>query len=225
MGVHYEGVTDPKTLREVFQAELPPQVAKVDLWPGDSGLMIRLPVQRAPDSDAVVEREAVVGLFGLVPSWAADPTINRNTSIARAETVATKPSFRDAWKNAQHCIIPAHAIYQPDWRSGKETAARIERVDGMPMGLAGLWSTWRSPKGEWVHSYTLLTIKAVSHQLMNKLHKVTDEKRMVVILPDADQDAWLRASADKSMAFLLPYPAELMRDAAGHIDLQVRSIP
>ncbi|PKO26668.1 MAG: DUF159 family protein [Betaproteobacteria bacterium HGW-Betaproteobacteria-9] len=223
MGVHYEGVTDPKTLREVFQAEPPPQLGKVDLWPGDPGLMIRRPVQRAPDFGAGVEREAVVGSFGLVPSWAADPTINRNTAIARSETVATKPSFRDAWKNAQHCILPAHAIYQPDWRSGKETSARIERVDGMPMGLAGLWSTWKSPKGEWVHSYTILTIKADSHPLMNKLHKVTDEKRMVVILPDSAHDAWLSASADKSMAFLVPYPAEHMREAAGNSENQVRS--
>jgi putative SOS response-associated peptidase YedK len=64
----------------------------------------------------------------------------------------------------------------------------------------------------------LLTIKADSHPLMNKLHKVTDEKRMVVILPDTEHDAWLRAPADKSMVFFVPYPAEHMREAVGHLD-------
>jgi putative SOS response-associated peptidase YedK len=67
-------------------------------------------------------------------------------------TVAEKTSFRDAWKHAQHCIIPAESIYEPDWRSGKAVSTKIERADGAPMGIAGLWSTWKSPKGELVHS-------------------------------------------------------------------------
>lgn len=225
MGVHYEGVTDPETLREVFQAAPPAQPGKVDLWPGSSGLMIRRPAQQRPGPGLAVEREAVVGLFGLVPHWAADLTISRNTYLARAETVATKPGFRDAWKNAQHCILPAQAIYEPDWRSGKKTFARIERIDARPMGLAGLWSTWKSPKGEWVHSYAILTVNADSHPFMNQFHKAADEKRMLVILPDAEHDGWLTASADKSHEFLVPFPAEGMREVGEHHEHQVRAAP
>lgn len=223
MGVHYEGVTDPKTLREVFHTSSPPHAGKVDLWPGSFGLMIRQPVQHLPQAGFANEREAVVGLFGLVPSWAADQTISRNTYLARAETVATKPGFRDAWKSAQHCIIPAQAIYEPDWRSGRETFARIERSDAKPMGLAGLWSSWKSPKGVWVHSFAILTINADAHPFMNQFHKAADEKRMLVILRDEEHDGWLTASADKSHEFLVPFPAEAMLEVDEHHEPQMRS--
>lgn len=52
------------------------------------------------------------------------------------------------------------------------------------MALAGLWSRWKSPRGEAVLSYTMLTINAEAHTFMRLFHKPTDEKRMVVILPD-----------------------------------------
>lgn len=63
--------------------------------------------------------------FGLVLFWSKDTKIARRTYNARSETVAEKPSFRSAWKNAHHCIIPAAAIYEPDWRSGKAIPNRV----------------------------------------------------------------------------------------------------
>ena len=127
------------------------------------------------------------GLFGLIPHWSIDATIGRRTFSARSETVASKPSFREAWKNAQHCIVPAEAIFEPDWRSGKAIPTRISKADGEPMGIAGLWSSWKSPKGI-VHSFTMLTINADGHDLMTQFHKPVDEKRMVVILPPDSYD-------------------------------------
>jgi putative SOS response-associated peptidase YedK len=203
---HYEGVKDPQALREVFQVEPPAVMGKADLWPGYQGLLIRRPREKDSGDDAVPDREALAGLFGLVPHWATDLKICRSTYNARAETVATKPSFRDAWKRAQHCIIPAQAIYEPDWRSGKAISTRIERADGRPMGIAGLWSVWKSPQGEWVNSYTMLTINADRHPLMNQFHKPTDEKRMVVVLPEAAYDDWLAAPVESSGGFLLSCP-------------------
>ena len=125
--------------------------------------------------------------------------------------MATKPSFWEAWKRAQHCFIPAQAIYEPDWRSGKAIPTRIERSDGRPMGIAGLWSAWKSPQGEWVHSYTMLTTNADTHPLMNQFHKPTDEKRMVVVLPESVYDEWLVATAERSEQFLAPFAAEGLR--------------
>jgi putative SOS response-associated peptidase YedK len=151
--------------------------------------------------------EALVGSFGLIPHWATDTKIARHTYNARSETVATKPSFRQAWKQAQRCIIPADAIFEPDWRSGKAVPTRIARADGEPMGLAGLWSMWKSPQGAWVPSYTMLTIAAETHPLMRQFHKPADEKRMVVILPESRYADWLQASAAHSADFLQPYPA------------------
>jgi len=208
---HYEGVRDPQMLKEVFQVEPPALMGKVDLWPGYQGLLIRRPKEKDSGDDAVPDREALAGLFGLVPHWATDLKICRSTYNARAETVAIKPSFRDAWKKAQHCIIPAQTIYEPDWRSGKAIPTRIERADGLPMGIAGLWSVWKSPQGEWVHSYTMLTINADSHPLMNQFHKPTDEKRMVVVLPEAAYDDWLTAAVENSGGLLLPCAADVLR--------------
>lgn len=133
------------------------------------------------------------------------------TYNARTETVAEKPSFRDAWKKAHHCIIPAEAIFEPDWRSGKAVPTRVSRADGEPMGIAGLWSWWKSPKGDVLHSFTMLTINADQHPLMNQFHKPTDEKRMVVILPEDRYDDWLLADAGSSGDFLNLYPSEALR--------------
>jgi putative SOS response-associated peptidase YedK len=124
--------------------------------------------------------------------------------------VAQKPSFRDAWKRHQRCIIPADAIFEPDWRSGKAVPTKITSVDGLPMGIAGLWSSWKSPNGEMVYSFTMLTINAEMHGLMRQFHKPTDEKRMVVILPQSRYADWLEMEVGAEGWFLEPYLAELL---------------
>lgn len=116
---HYEGVADPKTYTERFRTHPPTITGKVDLWPGYLGVFIRKHPHADVGDDAVPEREGVNGIFGLVPHWAEDLKLARSTYNARTETVATKPSFRDAWRKSRHCIIPAAAFYEPDWRSGK----------------------------------------------------------------------------------------------------------
>jgi putative SOS response-associated peptidase YedK len=135
-------------------------------------------------------------------------TAARRTYNARSETVAEKPSFRDAWRLARHCIIPAEAFYEPDWRSGKAVATRISRTDGQPMGIAGLWTGWKGPDGEVVRSMTMLTVNAADHPLMRNYHKPDDGKRMVVILPESQYSDWLTAPADRSMEFMLQYPED-----------------
>ena len=138
--------------------------------------------------------------------------------LARSETAATLPSFRDAWRKCHRCIIPAEAIYEPDWRSGKAVPARITRADGEPMGIAGLWSWWKSPAGLAVHSFTMLTINADEHALMRNYHKPADEKRMVVILPEEAYEDWLNAPAGQAMRFMTAYPAKGLAAAAPVVD-------
>jgi putative SOS response-associated peptidase YedK len=160
--------------------------------------------------DAVPPREALVGSFGLIPHWSKDEKIARHTYNARTETVAEKPSLRDAWKRGQHCIIPVQSFFEPDWRSGKAVPTRITLANDEPMGVAGLWAKWRSPAGETVHSFTMLTINADAHPLMRNFHKPQDEKRMIVILPPERYDDWLQAGAGESVEFLKAWPAEQM---------------
>lgn len=180
------------------------------MWPMSQALFVRRPPEADAGDDAVPECEALPGIFGLIPAWAKDDKFARRTFNARSETAATLPSFRDAWRKGQKCIIPADAIYEPDWRSGEAKATRIQRSDSEPMGLAGLWSVWKAPNGSWIASFTLLTINADDHALMRNYHKPVDEKRMVVILPDASYSDWLTAPASQNMAFLRPYPADRM---------------
>ena len=154
--------------------------------------------------------EALAGLFGLVHRWAQDTKITRHTYNARSENVDEKPSFRDAWRKGQRCIIPAEAYFEPDWRSGQAVPTKIMRTDGEPMEIAGLWSWWKSPNGETTFSFTMLTIIAADQWLMNRFHKATDEKRMVVVLPDSAYGAWLDAPVESQPELLRPYAAELL---------------
>jgi putative SOS response-associated peptidase YedK len=207
---HYQALKERERYRRHFGVEPPADLGKHDLWPGYLGTLIRRHPHADVGDEAVPPREALNGLFGLVPHWSTDTRMTRFTYNARSETVAVKPSFRDAWKNAQHCIIPADAFYEPDWRSGRVVPARISLADGAPMGLAGLWSRWKSPQGEIVHSYTMLTINAEDHPLMRLVHKPGDEKRMVVILPVTRYDDWLQARPEQSQAFMRQFPADQM---------------
>ena len=211
MCAHYESVHDKARLEAHFGIDLPSELARRDVWPGYLSTFIRRHPQADVGDDAVPEREALLGSFGLIPHWATDTKIARHTYNARTETVAEKPSFRDAWRKAQHCIIPVETFFEPDWRSGKAVPTGICNASGDPLGVAGLWSAWRDPTGQTLHSFTMLTINADHHPLMSLFHKPTDEKRMIVILSPERYDEWLRASFKDSGDFLRSWPAELMK--------------
>ncbi|MEG2049488.1 MAG: SOS response-associated peptidase family protein, partial [Comamonas sp.] len=93
-----------------------------------------------------VQREWVPAQFGFVASWvksASDAKLRASKQVvARNETVSTVQAYRDAWLAGQRCIIPMQAFFEDDLRSGKPVSTRISRVDGEPMGGAGVWSSW-----------------------------------------------------------------------------------
>ncbi len=182
-----------------FGLVLPALLGKTELWPGYEGLFIR-------QGDAPEARQATLGRWGLVPHWAKDAN-TRHTFNARSETVATKPSFRDAWLGSQRCIIPASTVFEPDWRSGRALPNAMARADGTPMGLAGLWSAWRKG-GDTVLSYSMLTVNADNHAIMRHLHKPDEEKRMVVVLDPANFDDWLSAKPQQAALLLRQTPAQ-----------------
>jgi putative SOS response-associated peptidase YedK len=126
---HYQGITNREKFERRFGL-LSPEGIKADLWPGYVGAFVRAHPHADVGDDAVPKTEALAGLFGLVPHWSTDSKITKSTYNARSETVVTKPSFRDAVKKQQRCIIPAQAIYEPYWRSGKTVSTAIEGTDG-----------------------------------------------------------------------------------------------
>jgi len=207
---NYVAVTSTERLKMFFGVEAPAVPLKADVYPLYSAPFIRRHPHRDVGDDAVPPREAVAGLFGVVPMWAGELKFGRKTYNARTETVAEKSSFRDAWRNAQHCVIPAESNYEPDHRSGSPIATRIQRKDGRPMGIAGLWTSNRKATGQEVFSFTMLTINATQHELFKQFHRVEDEKRMVVILHEDQYDAWLEAPAFVSMDFMRQFPAHLL---------------
>ncbi len=201
--------TDPERYLRHFGVELPAGAERQDLWPGYAASFIRRsrPGEHGGEPSG---REALAGVFGLIPHWAKDTAIARRTYNARSETVADKPSYRDAWGLGRRCIIPADAFFEPDWRSGKAVTTRIARADGRPMGLAGIWTGWEAPDGSTVRSYSMLTINADDHPLMKHFHKPQDERRMVVVLPEERFDDWLQAPLEHAAGFLRQFPADSM---------------
>jgi putative SOS response-associated peptidase YedK len=156
--------------------------------------------------------ELAQGQFGLVPTWvksASDAKL-RSTKLAvtRFETMSTSTNSREAWLKGQRCIIPMQAFLEDDWRSGKGVPTRIARVDGKPMGVAGLWERW-TKDGEEITSFTLLTVNANSHALMNRYGQNGNEKRMPAILNEGAWSAWLTAPLDKAREFMRAYPTNL----------------
>jgi putative SOS response-associated peptidase YedK len=106
--------------------------------------------------------------WGLVPFWADDLKIGYKLINARADGIATKPSFRDALKK-RRCLIPVTGFYE--WRTeGKaKMPFHIHRADGRPFVFAGLWERWT--KGETpVESCTIVTTDA--NEFMAPLHTV-----------------------------------------------------
>jgi putative SOS response-associated peptidase YedK len=204
MCANYTPVTSRERLRAGFGVDLEAAMAE-QAWPGHAAPFVRQARDRTDPG-----REACIGLFGLVPHWSKDLSIGRRTYNARSETVAEKPSFRDAWRLGRRCIIPAEDIFEPSWETGSAVRWRIRRRDGEPLGIAGLWSAWTGPDGRSLLSFTMLTLNADGHALMRRFHRPDDEKRMVVVLHEAEYDAWLDAPQDRMASFLTAYPAQAL---------------
>ena len=209
---HYTALKKQAQLEKYFRARGIPLPPKSDMWPRYAGPFIRRPPEHDAGDEAVPEREAVVGRWGLISAMTKADGLDKagklSTFNARSETAAKSFTFGNAWRRGQKCIVPAEAIFEPDWRSGKAVATRFTRADGAPLGIAGLWDRYRDAAGQWQKSYTMLTINADQDPLFKHYHQAGKEKRMVVILPEGAYDDWLTAPVADTRDFLQPYPAD-----------------
>ena len=141
--------------------------------------------------------------FGLIPAWAKDSKISRHTYNARAETVARKPSYRTAWRNRHFCLVLVDNFYEPCYETGKAVRWRIQTKNKHPFGIAGIWDRWIEPKtGNSIVSFSMLTINADDHPVMNQFHKAGDEKRTPVIISPEQYSQWLVAETEEAHLFL-----------------------
>lgn len=218
MCAHYEALREWEKYVKYFGIERPdlPMQLPLHVFPTGLAPLIRRPPELDSGDEAVPPREVVLGHFGLLPGFAKDIKYGLRTYNARSETVHELASFKHAWAKARHCIVPCEAIYEPDWRTGKHVPTRVTKIDGGPVGVAGLWNPWKDPAtGQWHNSFTMLTINADTHPIFKELHRPDtkrppdkQDKRMVVILTEGSYDAWLDTPADQSGEFFVQYPAD-----------------
>lgn len=141
--------------------------------------------------------------FGLVPSWAKEESFGRKTYNARTETVSEKPSYKHAWVKRHYSLTLADAFYEPCYESGKAVRTAIKQANQEPMAIASIWDTWNEPEtGELIVSFSMLTIDASDHPVMQRMHKPEDEKRTVVPLRPELFNAWLNATPEEAQALL-----------------------
>ncbi|HLT25968.1 MAG TPA: SOS response-associated peptidase [Zeimonas sp.] len=176
--------------------ELPPFGPRYNVAPSTPVLAIRTD-RRAR------RRVAETMRWGLVPHWAKDPSIGARLINARAETIATKPAFRDAFRRGR-CVIPANGFYE--WKTIDAPGRRrrqpyyVHRADGGLIAMAGLYDRHDGPEGP-VRTCCIVTTKA------NAVAAQTHD-RMPVLLDRDGVDRWLDPDAqpDALQALLEPCP-------------------
>ena len=191
--------SDPFSLAKRFEAEALPELRpRYNVAPSQN-----IPIVRE-ESGA---RRFALARWGLIPHWAKDTKIGYHTINARAETVASKPAFRNAFKH-RRCLIPADGFYE--WQVMPDSKIKqpwfIVLRDREPMAFAGLWEQWQSSEGEELESCSIIVTDA--NEIMRPIHD-----RMPVILAPGDWGAWLETDAKDAgylQSLLKPYPAEGM---------------
>ena len=181
----------PDAMRAVFRyVEQPNFPARFNVAPTQPVPVVRL----ERESSGAKQRHFVLVRWGFLPGFVKDPKDFPLVINARAETVADKPSFRNALRR-RRCIFIADAFYE--WRrppGGRRKGTPpsepflFRRRDGAPMALAGLWETWAGPNGEEVDTACIVTTTA--NGSMAAIHD-----RMPVILEPQDFDMWLDCDA------------------------------
>ena len=186
---------DPADLQEAF----PEFIFPVQLGPRYN-IAPTQPVLVLPNDAA---NKADFFVWGLIPSWAKDPSIGSRLINARAETLAEKPAFRSAFKY-HRCLIFADGFFE--WQASPghpgKVPHHIRLQSGKPFAFAGLWEHWHSPDGSEIKSTTIIT--TTPNELMAPIHD-----RMPVILPRAGYVRWLDPAPLLPVdlnRLLVPYP-------------------
>jgi len=164
----------------------------------------------APTDPVEVVRPAAVGTaelvsmrWGLIPWWWKKTLKEMPASFnARAETVADRPMFRDAFQR-HRCIIPASGYYEWLKRPDGRQPYFISAADGGVLSFAGLWDRWKNPEtGEPAISCTIIVTDA--NALTRPIHD-----RMPVVLDKADIGPWL--SGEGGTELLKPAAEDRLR--------------
>ncbi len=191
----YNLITDAQALVDFFELRNSLLIEpRYNIAPSQS-----IPVVRADGQG----RELVFQRWGLVPHWAKESKIGYSMINARAETVAEKPSFRDAFRY-RRCLIPATGFYE--WKpinAGKQPY-NIRIGDGLLFAFAGLWESWKGEDNKLLETCTIIVTKA--NDAISPIHD-----RMPVVLSPSEYSTWLAPTItdpDRLTPLLRPCPAD-----------------
>ncbi|MEW5918626.1 MAG: SOS response-associated peptidase [Gemmatimonadota bacterium] len=193
------GLTRPELIDwSQFGVDPPPIEAHYNIPPGTDVITIR----ERSGGRRVAERAH----WGLIPSFAKDPSIGNRMAIARADTAFERPSFRRAIM-ARRCLIPVDVFYE--WEGAKGTRVprqpwAVRLRGGQPFTLGGIWEYWRPDDQQpGVVSFAVLTTDP--NAALSSIHD-----RMPVIIPPNQWRAWLSSEtpAPKVKDLLQPFPSE-----------------
>jgi putative SOS response-associated peptidase YedK len=143
--------------------------------------------------------------WGLIPSWAREAAIGNKLINARAETLAEKPAFKDAFRK-RRCLVVVDGFYEWHKEKGRSVPFFVSLKSGRPFGLAGLYENWHSPEGEDMETCTVITTEA--NDIIAPIHS-----RMPVIVPEQNRGLWLDAGTQDMAALermLMPYDPDEM---------------
>lgn len=202
-GRYTNTVTDPDVIAQAFDLATPPDHRTLQARYNIAPTQQIMTIGKNRDN----ENRIAWMRWGLIPRWAKEMAIGNKMINARAETLAEKPSFQDAYRK-RRCLIVADGFYE--WRKegdGSKTPMYIRMKDGRPFALAGLWETWKNPEdGESVISCTIIT--GEPNALVKTMHH-----RMAVILPPEVYETWLNRDVQDVLQLqplLQPYPPDNM---------------
>jgi putative SOS response-associated peptidase YedK len=174
-----------------------------------------------------VARELRVVRWGLVPSWTKDVKIGSRMINARAETVDSKPAFRQAFSR-RRCLLPADGFYEWQQLAGNGKTRKqpyfIHRADGSVLAFAGLYEIWRDKSvpedhpGAWLWTSTIITTRAEDG--VGQIHD-----RMPMVIEPARWTDWLDpANSDKADLLALLAPATSSGLASYPVSMAVNSV-
>jgi putative SOS response-associated peptidase YedK len=174
---------------------------RFNVAPGDDVVAVTTDRRAQPDGEhAPAQSVGRMLRWGLVPHWAEDPRIGARMINARAEGIAERPAFRDAFAS-RRCLIAADGFYEWQRRPGAPKRAWwISRADGEPFAFAGLWATWRGAPGT-LRSCAIVT--TVASEAIAPLHD-----RMPVILPRDAEATWLDPATPRAELLDLLVPLD-----------------
>jgi len=162
------------------------------------------PTQKVPVITGDAPGQLAFMQWGLVPSWAKDPSVSSKMINARSETLAQKPSFRDAFAK-RRCLVPVDGFFEWRKEGNQKYPMYIHLKDRQLFAMAGLWETWKTPEGDVLQTCTIITTEP--NPFVAQFHH-----RMAVILSPESYASWLDhgTPVDDLNALFTPYPAEHM---------------